>query len=418
MTRQRPIPPRCPAPPQRPTPSQRPVDRQPAAVPADVLDAVAAGGADDAGGLDVALLGDFLPVVVRAAAGGRRLGRTQIARFSAAGKTAAAQGVALRALLDLYLSAAWRLWDHLPEVIDAAADPGGVVRAGRAVLRATDDVVAALAEGYQLARRELIRAESLARREFVDDLLNGSRSGAALIERAAGFGLTLAGSHAVAVVRAAAPFADESPLNRDIERSLAGTKADADALIATKDGRLVVIFAAPDRVAVREVVDRITRTLPARPAAGPGDWQLGVGRPHPGAAGVRESFDDALEALDLGGRLGSDPAVVDAADLLVYRVLLRDQAAIRDLMDAVLTPMLAARGGAQPLIDTLYGYFSTGGNNSATARAMHLSVRAVSYRLDRVQQLTGYRLDDPVPRFTLHTAVLGARLLGWPARPV
>jgi DNA-binding PucR family transcriptional regulator len=87
-------------------------------------------------------------------------------------------------------------------------------------------------------------------------------------------------------------------------------------------------------------------------------------------------------------------------------------------MDAVLTPMLAARGGAQPLIDTLYGYFSTGGNNSATARAMHLSVRAVSYRLDRVQQLTGYRLDDPVPRFTLHTAVLGARLLGWPARPV
>lgn len=46
---------------------------------------------------------------------------------------------------------------------------------------------------------------------------------------------------------------------------------------------------------------------------------------------------------------------------------------------------------------------------------MHLSVRAVSYRLDRVRQLTGHHPDDPGQRFTLHAAVLGARLLGWPA---
>lgn len=378
-----------------------------------MLDAVAAGGADDAGGLDPGLLDDFLRITVRAAAGGRRLSRTQIATFNEVGKSAAAQGVALRALLDLYLSAAWRLWDHLPEVAGATEDPAGVVRAGRAVLRATDDVVAALTEGYQLARRDLIRAEASARREFVDDLLNGSNSGVALIERAAGFGLTLAGSHAVAVVRARTAFTDESALNRALERALAGSKADADALIATKDGRLVVVFAAPDRAAVGEVVGRLTSTLPARDDSDAGSWQLGVGRPHPGAAGVRESFDDALEALELGRRLHQEPAVVDAADLLVYRVLLRDEAALRDLMDAVLEPLQSARGGAGPLIDTVYGYLSCGGNTSATARAMHLSVRAVSYRLARVQELTGYHVDDPEQRFTLHAAVLGARLTNW-----
>lgn len=387
------------------------------------LTAVAEAGARDAGGLDPALLSDFLPKVIGAVAAGRLLTSRDISRFNNVGKSAAGNGVALRALLDLYLSAAWRLWDHLPEVVGAEEDPQGVVRAGRAVLRAADDVVAALTEGYQLARRELIKAEALGRREFVDDLLSGSRDVAGLIDRAAGFGLTLAGSHAVAVVRAEGRYADESPLNTKLERALLGTKADSDALITTKNGQLVVVFAAPDRAATAEVIGRLTAVLPN--VSGPrgagsrkataAKWQMGVGRPHPGAAGVRRSLDEALEALDLGSRLGRTIAVLDSADMLVYRVLLRDEEAIRDLVESVLTPLVGARGGAAPLIETLSVYFGAGSNTTATARAMHLSVRAVSYRLERVRQLTGHHPDDPAHRFTLYAAVLGATLLGWPA---
>ena len=51
-----------------------------------------------------------------------------------------------------------------------------------------------------------------------------------------------------------------------------------------------------------------------------------------------------------------------------------------------------------------------------TARRLHLSVRAVTYRLDRVEALTGYDPTDPAQRFTIHAAVLGAKLLGWPQR--
>lgn len=40
--------------------------------------------------------------------------------------------------------------------------------------------------------------------------------------------------------------------------------------------------------------------------------------------------------------------VVNAHDLLIYRVLLRDQPAIVDLMHAVLSPC-SRHGGAQPL---------------------------------------------------------------------
>ena len=73
-----------------------------------------------------------------------------------------------------------------------------------------------------------------------------------------------------------------------------------------------------------------------------------------------------------------------------------------------------ARGGPQPYLETLSVLFDNQGNHTAAARQLHLSVRAVTYRLDRIRSLTGYHPGEPTQRFTLQTAVLGARLLGWP----
>ena len=57
------------------------------------------------------------------------------------------------------------------------------------------------------------------------------------------------------------------------------------------------------------------------------------------------------------------------------------------------------------------------GNNAAeAARRLHLSVRAVTYRLQRVQELTGYSPSRPAQHLTLLVAVTGARLLDWPRR--
>ena len=144
------------------------------------------------------------------------------------------------------------------------------------------------------------------------------------------------------------------------------------------------------------------------------NWQIGVGRTDPGINGIATSLQEARNTLDLAGKLGFTTPVLHAADLLVFPVLLRDHDAITDLVTTVLGPLRRARGGAQPYLDTLTILFDNQGNNTATARQMHLSVRAVTYRLDRIQALTGYHSNEPTQRFTLHTAVLGARLLGWP----
>jgi sugar diacid utilization regulator len=366
-------------------------------------------------------LADFLPALMAATQAGERLRRRELAGYREAGRRAASGGIALRALVGLYLSAAWRLWPELP-VVQGAADPAVVVRAGEVMLRAVDDAVGALSEGYQLARRELVAAQTASRREFVDDLLlGGTQAYAGLVERAGLFGLTLAGPHAVVVVRADKPFAESAPAAALLERSILGSKADADALVTTKDGDLVVIFAAPDRPAIDQVLDGLTRSLPAtgsgvqlRRKADVGAWRLGVGRPQQGPGGVRLSFEEAREALLLGAKLAGSGLVLEAADLLIHRVLVRDQSAMQDLVDTVLTPLSAARGGAEPLLRTLEAYFEAGGNASLAARSLHLSVRALTYRLSKIAELTGRDPTNATHRFELQTAVTGARLLGWP----
>jgi DNA-binding PucR family transcriptional regulator len=178
------------------------------------------------------------------------------------------------------------------------------------------------------------------------------------------------------------------------------------ALVTTRDGLLVVVLPAGARPDQDAALAAVRRAVPAA--------RMAVGRAHPGPSGVARSFTEAQEALELAATLGVGGDVVRAEDLLVYQVLLRDRDALADLVDTVLTPLKSARGGAGPLLDTLHAYVDSGGNTTRTAQAQHLSVRAVSYRLARVAALTGLHPHDPAHRFTLHTAILGARMLGWP----
>jgi sugar diacid utilization regulator len=386
----------------------------------DGVRAVAEGAAEDAGGVDPALLGDFLPIVVEAASSGRRLRRGELAACGGHGSAAARAGVPLRALIDLYLSACWRLW----EVLDVVAE-GDAVRvraAGLAVLRAADDAVAALAEGFQLARNDLSRQQESTRRELFDTLLAGGPDAAAATGRAADLGLDLTSPHAVLVARHERTFDDPctTSVPRRLERALAGSHGDANPVVAVKNGLLVCIFAAPDTAAVALVGQRLARVLvQALPAGEAGrTWQAAVGRTLPGATSVRVSYEQACSALDLAERLRLDTPVVDAAELVVYQVLLRDRAAVDELVVTVLGPLATARGGAGPLLETLDAYYATGGVSTATAARLHLSVRAVTYRLQRVRELLGADPTDPAHRFTLHAAVLAARLLRWPDVPL
>ncbi|MCK9899793.1 PucR family transcriptional regulator [Parafrankia colletiae] len=562
--------------------------------------------------LHAGLLGDYLDVLASAADSGRRLSRAELDRFRALGQAAAESGASLPALVDLYLSATWRVWPSLPTVRqadraardlgralpaaldrrpppgsdsgsaatwgsgsgsgpdsgagsgagpDADTDAGGSASgrhtagvdgpppagthlreaiggitvgavsrtraAASAVLRASDDAVAAVCEGYERARTARARSEEAMRRELVDDLLTGTSELGPLLERAVAFGLRLEAPHVVLVASGSRRFLDGRAVVRAVEESLREHCA-TEPLVATKDGLLVCVVpqetnltlplapgnqgagpgavtdggraredpsqdaapepgldltqdpasppdpgttpdpgtapartradgesghpgterGAPDRPAPRAPAPRGRRRMDP---PGPGDvgfaplpafaptgampttavraitrrlgaepelvWRLGVSRARSGVAGVRIGYEEARNAVELAGRMRMDGQVVHADDLLIYKVLLRDREPLEELVETVLSPLRSARGGAGPLIETLDAYFATGGVALAAARRLHLSVRALTYRLDRIHALTRHDPTSPTDRYVLQTAVLGARLLGWERGP-
>jgi sugar diacid utilization regulator len=364
------------------------------------------------------LLGEYLPLLADAAINGRRPDAWELDAVRELGRRAAAQGVGARRAVDLYLSAAWRLWRQLPVVV-RSSDTEKVRRAAEAVLRVLDDAIGVLVDGHQAERREMIRHEEAQRAEFVDDLLRGDADVSRLVERAEPFGVDLGKPHRVALV---APLDGDGAADRAaiaLERAVVERFGDREVLVATKDGRVVVVvpgeFApASDQPAGVDVGESLQQELGRRKL--PGRWRVAAGRAFPGAYGVARSYEEALEALTFADRLGLDSDVVHARDLLVYRVLGRDQAAIVDLVSDVLAPLERVRGGPEVLLDTLREYFDAGEVATEAARRLHVSVRTVTYRLARVAQLTGYRVSRPDQRFSLHAAVLGARLLEWPSK--
>lgn len=361
------------------------------------------------------LLGNYLTLLADAAVSGRRPEPEDLARVGASGRRAAAQGVAPGQAVNLYLTAAWRLWRELPRVV-RSSDSEFVRAAADAVLQFVGDAVAVLVDGYQDERREAIRREEATRREFIDDLLRGDADVAALVERAEPFGLDLTRTHQIALATKESGTTVTALATSSLERAVVAAFGDREVLVATKENLLVVLVPAVERTGHRDVGDIVRREL--QRGSRQHRWRIAVGRSYSGAYGIARSYEEAREALVLGQRLQWDADVVHASDLLVFRVLGRDQAAMIDLVRAVLTPLEQARGGAEPLLETLEVYFASGAVATEAARRLHLSVRAVTYRLGRVRDMTGYDVAHAQQAFTLQTATMGARLLNWPGTPL
>ena len=367
--------------------------------------AIKAGAATDAG-IGQAWLGGFLEATLAAAASSRRLKQIDLVACRETGEAAAREGIALAAVLDLYLSALWLLWDDLVgRAPDAAASVLATV--GRGLFHAADDAAAALADGYQAGQRQAVRSEESARREFVDDLLSGGGDPDLMGEQAARFGFNLVATHVVAVARTGRALLDAGPVHTRVERRVLAAFGGHDVVVATKDGALVCVVPAAG-------IDLGVELVRMLGESGEGPWHIALGRPYGGPGGLVRSYSEARQSLDLARRLGLSDPLVRFETLLPYRILDLDPIAVAEMAHGVLGPLDRARGGSQPMIDTLEAYLAASGNVTATARRLHLSPRAVVYRLERIADLTGYAADHPEGRFVLELAVRARRLSALP----
>jgi sugar diacid utilization regulator len=348
---------------------------------------------DSVAGIPEAYLDGYVGLLADVCATGRRLNRDELETRRELGERAADAGCGLRELVGAHLATARAALPSLP------GDPDSM-------LAGMHQVVDAVAEGYERAQRQAVRQEEATRREFIDDLLHGRSDLGQLAERAERFGLRLSHTHGVAVARGPVLYDEGHRVARQVEGALIARFNDRGILLTTKDGRLLCV-APGDQP---EVLTYFAKQCYAAMEGG----QVAVGRSQSGPGGVTQSYEEALSVLDLGQRLELSDPVLYAADLLVYPVLTRDRQAMADLVHAALGPLTAARGGPEPLLETLTAYFDSGCVSAEAARRLSLSVRAFTYRLERIHQLTGASPTDPSHRYMLQTAVIGARLLGWP----
>ncbi|MFF9839275.1 PucR family transcriptional regulator [Streptomyces sp. NPDC013740] len=325
---------------------------------------------------------------------GRSLTRDELRTRREAGERAAEAGHGLRAVVGVHLCATRTAWP----TFDAP---------GASLLAAVEQAIDAVAEGFERAQDSSVRQDRSARREFVDDLLHGRSDLGRLAERAERFGLRFSHSHAVAVAAHSAPDKQSDFLLRRVEQALFARFGNRRILLTTKDGRLVCIASGDQDEVLAYFAQQVG-------AAVPNDPRVATGRAHSGAGGVVHSYEEALNVLDLAERLDLDGPLLRAAELLVYPVLTRDRDAMADLVRHTLGPLCGARGGVLPLLDTLTVYFGAGCNAAAAARQLQVSVRTLTYRLERIHCLTGADPADPEDRYALQTAVIGARLLDWP----
>lgn len=107
---------------------------------------------------------------------------------------------------------------------------------------------------------------------------------------------------------------------------------------------------------------------------------------------VRSSHERAKAAASIAG-LGGD---LDTEDHLRTLVLHGDPAALKDLRARILAPFDGLRdSSAAALRETLRAWLLLQGRREAVAALLHVHPQTVRYRMDRIRELFGDRLNDP-----------------------
>jgi purine catabolism regulator len=146
---------------------------------------------------------------------------------------------------------------------------------------------------------------------------------------------------------------------------------------------------------------------------------MGVGRVKAGPAGIRESHQEARQALTIGRRLQGPGKLTHFEGLGIYRLLFaaRDLPELRSFHEEALGALITYdRQHSAELVKTLGAFFAGRCGPKEAAAILGVHRNTVLYRLERIRDLTGLDLDDAEIRLRLHLAYCShVALYGEPA---
>lgn len=303
------------------------------------------------------------------------------------------QGVPIQALLHAYRLWGHTVWEEVQKAPQAKANPAAaLVIAGR-IMKHVDLVSTTVAQAYLQRASGFIHDREMVRRDLIEALIAGNAP-----ERVASYApaykISDEGRYFVVLLRqrpgapASTPGAMRDSLAL-VEREIAGTSAPIP--LAVVRGEEVVAVCHADHgstVDLRQQANVLAALL--------GNYLLGVGRPHDGIAGIARSYVDAQDAvLTALSVADTRPRAYMFADALVEHVV--RASAFRDDLDREAVAPLRAYDEAHraDLIPTLRSYIDAGFSLAQAAAELQIQPNTVKYRLQRIQNLTGYNPLDP-----------------------
>ena len=170
---------------------------------------------------------------------------------------------------------------------------------------------------------------------------------------------------------------------------------------------------APDLAACEKLAGQILAA--AAPVMKPGSASVGFGNLANSVAELARSHVEARQALRLTRRAGGRGRVASYRSLGAFRLLLEVQSpdALRRFVEELLGPLLQyAQSRDTPLLETLEALTAKRWIRRAAARQLGIHINSMSYRVERIQSLTGLTLDDPETRVAISIALRARAMLG------
>ena len=170
---------------------------------------------------------------------------------------------------------------------------------------------------------------------------------------------------------------------------------------------------ASDLAAVEKLGGQILAA--AAPVMKPGSASVGIGNMANGVSELARSHIEARQALRLTRRAGGRGRIASYRSLGAFRLLLEVQSpdALRRFVDELLGPLLRyAQSRDTPLLETLEALSAARWVRRAAARHLGIHINSMTYRVERIQSLTGLQLDDPETRVAISIALRARAMLG------
>jgi len=138
--------------------------------------------------------------------------------------------------------------------------------------------------------------------------------------------------------------------------------------------------------------------------------RVGIGEPTDSVSGLRDSYQDACDALRLGARVARDASVHLITDLRAHQVLAAAGQHARAHLLGPTVRGLRAHPDWPLLRGTIVAWCENGFNLVSASAALHIHRNTLIYRMNKIEQITGRPLRDHRTTLALYLACLADQL--------